>query len=78
MSTAYCPNPDPASLRCLACGRPCEVRANGWQHARPRCGAPMRYGERCARTPGHAVSGHGHGHRTRYALDCQAESRRAA
>lgn len=71
---AYCPDPDPRTLLCTRCGRLCEPRANGWQHTRPRCGAPMRMGETCARYQGHAVNAH----RSRYALDNQNQSRRAA
>jgi hypothetical protein len=43
---------------------------------RPLCNALMRYGERCARRPGHTTE-----HRTRYAMDNaleQATGRRKA
>lgn len=73
----WCPNPDPATLLCRKCGRLCEPRSNGWQHVKSICGAAMRYGETCARTLGHAADSHGKGHRTRYAMDCAASSRRA-
>jgi len=70
----WCPSPDPVTLRCLNCGRPCEQRRNGWQHERERCGAWMRNArEQCYRLQGHRDS-----HRTRYAMECDNASRRAA
>lgn len=71
----HAPDPDPfrADTVCRVCGRRLVSAEGGtyMRHAGPVCGAPMRYGERCARQRGHADT-----HRSRYALDNQAVSRR--
>lgn len=67
------PDPDPRTVACRACGRTLEPFGDAsWRHARPRCGAAMRYGEKCARYAGHSQDSHGKGHRTRSALDYQS------
>lgn len=72
MTAGLCPDPDARTLVCMACGRLCEPRANGWQHVRPRCGAWMPYArETCYRTVGHRDS-----HRSRYVMECDNASRR--
>lgn len=63
-------DPDHDTLLCRACGTTCDpVGRDGWRHSRPRCGAVMRYDERCARLAGHSEIGSGRGHRSRFALD---------
>lgn len=83
------PDPDPRTMTCRGCGQTVqEYPGYGGhvRHAKPqqaravkeRCGAAMRYGETCARFAGHARGDHDAGHKTRYAMDNQMLSRRAA
>lgn len=75
----HAPDPDPFRPgNCRLCGGRLVGKGDYQRHARPVCGAEMRYGERCARQIGHARDLHGAGHRSRYALDNQAAARRAA
>jgi hypothetical protein len=63
---------------CVHCdGEPhCTVCFGPWPCPIGRCGAPMRWGETCARYAGHTTRGRGKGHRTRHALDYKARSQR--
>lgn len=63
---------DAMTGRCRGCQAAIEPWGDAFRHARPRCLAPMRYGERCGRYEGHSRDGHGAGHRTRWAMDNQA------
>lgn len=67
---------------CQVCRRPVTYNGRNWKERtnlrrrhvcpidRPTCAAVMRYGERCARKPGHTTE-----HRTAYAM---ANARRVA
>lgn len=67
-------DPDPFRAEtCRQCGGRYVGALNYFRHAPPVCGMPMRFGQLCARQRGHSDT-----HKSRYALDNQALSRRAA
>ena len=58
-----CPDPDPRTGACRACGRPCYWTATHARHG-ARCGVVMRH----AKQPCHRLKGHGGDHRTAAAV----------
>lgn len=45
------------------------------RRGKPRCGAPMRGGQKCGRLAGHKIIGNGSGHRSEAVVDDEARRR---